>query len=288
MNQQQQAAGKPTGPAHTLADYYDAITAMAVNHPAGALALHYGLYGSDTRTDREALLRANRILVEGCDLRAGQTVLDVGCGVGGLAIWLAQEYGVRVVGLTNCEPHVSVAAEQARQQGVGDQVEFHHGDLMRLPFPDARFDAVVNHESYCYAPDKLAYLRGVRRVLKPGGRWRALDGFLSGRPLSETEESIHAEMQRGWRTEPLQPWRDVLATLGEAGFANIGQRDLESEVAPFSERACNLWKVFGPMLTPPSRAWAYDEFKAGVLSFGEGLEKGVFTYCLIFGSRPAN
>ncbi len=272
----------------TLPEYYGALTDAAVNHPAGLLAIHYGLWGPDTKTDREALVRANQTLTRGCELSPERRILDAGCGVGGMAIWLAQEFGVQAVGLTNCEPHVALAAEQAEQRGVGHLVEFHYGDFMDMSFPDDSFDAVLNHETYCYAPDKAAYLRGVDRVLKPGGRWQCLDGFLSEKTFSESEEAIHTAMQRGWRTEPLQRWRDVIAALEKSGFDNIEEFDLEAEVAPATERLCKMWKLLGPMITPPSKGWAYTDFMEGVLSFDEGLRQGVFTYRLIVGKKPAS
>lgn len=272
----------------TLPEYYGALTDAAVNHPAGLLAIHYGLWGPDTKTDREALVRANQTLTRGCELGPERRILDAGCGVGGMAIWLAQEFGVQAVGLTNCEPHVALAAEQAEQRGVGHLVEFHYGDFMDMPFPDDSFDAVLNHETYCYAPDKAAYLRGVDRVLKPGGRWQCLDGFLSEKTFSESEEAIHTAMQRGWRTEPLQRWRDVIAALEKSGFDNIEEFDLDAEVAPATERLCKMWKLLGPMITPPSKGWAYTEFMEGVLSFDEGLRQGVFTYRLIVGKKQAS
>ena len=287
MDRVQQQADNGTEPGASLPEYYDALTDAAVNHPAGLLAIHYGLWGPDTKSDREALLRANQTLARGCDLGPGQRVLDAGCGVGGTAIWLAQEFGVQVTGLTNCEPHVALATEQAEQRGVGHLVEFRYGDFMEMPFPDACFDAVLNHETYCYAPDKLSYLRGVYRVLKPGGRWQAVDGFLSDKLLSESEEAIHARMQRGWHTMPLERWRNVLVTLDQAGFEEIGEQDLDSEVAPATEKLCKLWKLFMPFFTPPSRSWAYEEFMEGVVNFDEGLRQGVFTYRLIFGAKPA-
>ncbi len=283
---QQPESGSEAG--FTLPEYYGALTDAAVNHPANLLAIHYGLWGPDTTSDREALQRANRTLAQGCDLTPEQRILDAGCGVGGTAIWLAQEFGVQAVGLTNCEPHVALAAEQAKKRGVSHLVEFHYGDFMDMPFPGGSFDAVLNHETYCYAPDKIAFLSGVYRVLKPGGRWQCLDGFLSDKIFSENDEAIHAAMQRGWRTEPLQCWRDVVTTLEMAGFEKIEEFDLDAEVAPATEKLCKMWKLFGPLITPPSKGWAYKEFMEGVLSFDEGLRHDVFTYRLIAGTKPAS
>ena len=287
MSQGQQKSDSVAARVASLPEYYEAMTAAAVNHPAGLLAIHYGLWGPDTKSDRDALLRANATLVRGCDLGEGRRVLDAGCGVGGTAIWLAQEHGVRVVGLTNCEPHVALATEQAEERKVGHLVEFRYGDFMKMPFPDSSFDAVLNHETYCYAPDKPAYLRGVHRVLKPGGRWQAVDGFLSDRQLSDGDAEIHAALQRGWRTAPLDRWRDVLARLEEAGFEDVGEQDLGEEVAPATARLSMLWKLFGPYFTPPKQDWAYKGFMEGILSSDEGLRRGVFTYRLIYGAKPA-
>ena len=262
------------------------MTDVAVNHPAGLLAIHYGLWEPETKTDREALLRANNTLVRGCNPTPERRILDAGCGVGGMAIWLAQEFGVQAVGLTNCEPHVALAAEQAAQRGVGHLVEFHYGDFMDMPFPDRSFDAVLNHETYCYAADKVSYLHGVNRVLKPGGRWQCLDGFLSDKVLSESDEAIHAAMQRGWRTEPLQRWPDTLATLELAGFEDIEEVNLDAEVAPATDRLCKMWKFLGPAILASSNGWAYKEFMEGVFSSHEGLQQGLFTYRLIVGNKP--
>ncbi len=65
-------------PEVTLPEYYGALTDIAVGHPAGLLAIHHGLWGSETKTDREALLRANVTLVRGCNPTLQWRVLDAG------------------------------------------------------------------------------------------------------------------------------------------------------------------------------------------------------------------
>ncbi|MCY3750970.1 MAG: methyltransferase domain-containing protein [Gammaproteobacteria bacterium] len=251
------------------------------------LACHFGLWGPDTTSDREALIRSNHTLVQGCGLDPGRRVLDAGCGVGGTAIMLAKHYGVHVTGLTNCEPHVEVAAKHAEQQGVGKLVEFLHGDFMELPFTDSCFDAVINHESFCYAPDKLAYLQGVYRVLKPGGRWQALEGLLSGVPMSESQQAIHLSMQWGFRMPPLASWREVSVDLEEAGFEEIHNQDLASEVAQSTDRTRNRWLLFLFLnLSPQMSNQAHHEFMQAAMDFDEGLQEGIFTYLFISGTKP--
>ena len=278
---------QPAGPEDSVPAHYAALTGPMLVMNGDLLACHFGLWGSDTASDQEALLRANLTLSGSCGLGPGRHVLDAGCGVGGTAIWLAQTYGVRATGLTNCEPHVAVAAEQAERQGVGHLVEFRHGDFMDLPFRDDSFDAVFNHESFCYASDKLAYLRGVHRVLKRGGRWQALEGLLSGAPLLAEQEEVHASMQFGFRMPPLASVRDVIAALQEAGFAAIREENLSSEVAPSAERTRQKWMSYRMFVPPPSGdIRAYHEFMQAAVDFEEGLRQGVFTYRLVSGAKP--
>ena len=272
----------------SVSTHYAELTDQMEKFGGDLLACHFGLWGPDTENDREALQRANRTLVQGCDLGPGRQVLDAGCGVGGTAITLAEAHGVRVTGLTICEPHIAVATEHAERRGVGHLVEFVHGDFMALPFPDESFDAVLNHESFCYARDKLAYLRGVYRVLKPGGRWQALEGLMSGAPVSEAQQEMHDKAQFGWRMPPLEPWREVLATLEEAGFGQIEARDVSSEVAPSTESLRKRWQFFSFLFgSAGGMSQASREFMDATVNYDLGLREGVFTYHFLSASRPA-
>ena len=73
----------------SVAEHYAALTQRMENFGGDLLACHFGLWGSDTKTDREGLQRANETLVQGCELGPDRHVLDAGCGVGGTAIALA-------------------------------------------------------------------------------------------------------------------------------------------------------------------------------------------------------
>lgn len=263
--------------------YYDALTELVASHPLGLMSYHTGLRSAETKSDKDAVLRQNHTLTEGCGLGPAHRVLDAGCGWGGPAVWIAETFGASVVGLTNCPRHIGVASRYAGERGVAHLVEFRLGDFMDMPFPDDSFDTVLNQESVCYASDNLGYLRGVRRVLKPGGRWQAVDYFWSGAPLSTAQEEIRAAVEAGFHVPPRPSCRQMLAALAQAGFRQMRERTLTDEAARSARSVARQWDVFG--------AWAraatgYRISQANVDAFrlyDRGLREGVFSYHLISG-----
>ena len=272
----------------SVADYYAALTTHMLNFGGDLLALHFGLYGPGTTTKREALLRANETLVQGCDLGPGQSVLDCGCGIGGTAITLAERYGVNTTGITNCVPHIAVAAEHAQQRGISHLVDFVAGDFMDLPFPDSYFDAVLNHESLCYVQNKNAYFRGIYRVLKPGGKYQCLDGFLANTPqISEAQKENLVSMSRNWRMPPISSLRGVRGALDEAGFTQIIDRDLSSEVAPAMDQVRKDWLLLTFMTNSTGgQSQESQDCMEASLNCDQGLREGVITYRFISGTKP--
>ena len=271
----------------SVSAYYSDMTGWLTKVTGDLRTIHFGLWGAGIETEADAQMRSIHVLIEGCGLGPGKRVLDAGCGLGGPAVALAKEYGVRVTGLTNCEPHVVVAAEFAERQGVDHLVEFRHGDFMDMPFPDESFDVVINQESFCYAPDKRAYLQGVSRVLKPTGHWRMADSVLSGKPMSGSQQEVFVNMQRGYRIPPFPSLNEVLATLEQTGFEELWERDLDEEVLPETERRSKWWKLV-VLLTPPPRLedLSLHEFMQATIDFDRLLRKGVFTYRLIAATKP--
>lgn len=123
---------------------------------------------------------AARQLVDLAELKADDRVLDMGCGRGLLLIEAAKRLKEgRAVGLDiwNAEdlsgnrPEATEA--NAKAEGVADRVELVDGNAMKMPFPDASFEAVVSslclHNLY-KKEDRAVALAEIVRVLKPGGR----------------------------------------------------------------------------------------------------------------------
>jgi SAM-dependent methyltransferase len=105
-------------------------------------------------------------LVRHAGVRAGQRVLDVGCGTGVVAVTAAQR-GAHVTGLDLTPQLLDRARENGRIAGV--TVEWHEGDAESLPFVDASFDVVLSQFGHMFAPRPEVALAEMLRVLKPGG-----------------------------------------------------------------------------------------------------------------------
>ncbi len=109
-------------------------------------------------------------------IAAGQTVLDVACGTGVLAREALRRVrpGGTVVGLDRNEGMLTVARRRS------PLIEWRQGEAESLPFPDGRLDAVVSQFGLMFFDDRVAALREMWRVLRPGGHlavavWDALD-----------------------------------------------------------------------------------------------------------------
>jgi SAM-dependent methyltransferase len=96
-------------------------------------------------------------------------VLDIGCGTGGPARYLAHTYGCRVEGIDLTRELVETGQVLTQRRGLADRVTLLLGDALELPYPDLAFDVVWCQNVTMNIADKAGFLAGVHRVLKPGG-----------------------------------------------------------------------------------------------------------------------
>jgi ubiquinone/menaquinone biosynthesis C-methylase UbiE len=119
--------------------------------------------------------RANRIALEHLAARDGEAILEIGCGHGRTLARVARGPCGFLAGIDASEVMVRLARRRLRRRTEAGQAEVSLAASSALPYPEARFDAVLAVHVLYFWTDALADLREVRRVLRPGGR--ALIGY---------------------------------------------------------------------------------------------------------------
>jgi SAM-dependent methyltransferase len=151
------------------------------------------------------------------EIRAGETVLDLGSG-GGIDCFLAaKQTGPegRVIGVDMTPQMVDLARRNAAELGVGN-VRFKLGEIEDLPVGDATVDVIISNCVVNLSTDKDATLREAFRVLRPGGRLRISDMvWREKRPQGADSVEEWAGCIAG-----AVPLPEFLAGLTTAGFAN--------------------------------------------------------------------
>ncbi len=111
-------------------------------------------------------------------VRSGVDVLDVGCGVGSIALDLAPAVAPgRVVGIDADSEQIGRATRSAAERAI-ENVEFFTSSVYELPFADASFDVVYANAVLMYVRDQVRALAEMRRVLRPGGLAAVVDDDL--------------------------------------------------------------------------------------------------------------
>lgn len=180
-------------------------------------------------------------------------VLELGCGLGGAARYLAGRFGCRVTGLDLSDDYCRTATGLTRRLGLEELVSFRQGNALDLPFPQSSFDLVWTQHASMNIADKNRLYEEVLRVLRPGGRLAIYDvlagpggapyfpvpwardpstSFLaSGQELSEALAAAGFEIEL-WRevTEAGRSWfRRMQEKMGKDGPPPVGLQLLLGE-----------------------------------------------------------
>lgn len=186
-------------------------------------------------------------LIELCRINEDTYVLDVGCGVGATACYLAKRYGCEVKGVDVRESMVARSNERARREGVEGRVEFRVADAQNLPFEDALFDVVICESVATFVEDKQRVAAECARVTKPGGRVGFNEEIWIKTP---PPEKIVEFVKHTWDIESDLPTLDVwVEMLQAAGLKDIAVRTYEFDARRESSQAKryrlgDYWRMF--------------------------------------------
>jgi cyclopropane fatty-acyl-phospholipid synthase-like methyltransferase len=198
--------------------------------------MHFG-YQKDRTTDHSAsLINAIENLAEIAEVRAGDRVLDAGCGIGGSSLWLARERNARAVGIALGIDQVNAARRSAKRTALSAKARFLVADFTALPFPAMSFDVVWAQESLCHANDKHAFFEEAARVLARGGRIVVAD-FMLRRPSVDAENKrLLEDWFDGWAMPGLWTAAEHVNAAKAAGLRSILIHDITRYTLPSHRR----------------------------------------------------
>lgn len=241
--------------------------------PSRSLQAEERVLGARIREGQEALLDHLGDVLEQHAHAPGR-LLDVGCGLGGGALFWASR-GAQVTAITNAEGHVPRVQAFARQEGLEDRVEVRVGDALGDP-GGGPFDTVFACESSCYFP-RPEWMRHVAGLLRPGGRLLIADGFL-------VHEAQRIPFDRYWRTR-IGTREEYLDAAAAAGLVLEVSEDL-------AERAAAFWGVTLALIEHERRdavGGARERLRASRREHRrhrDGLREGSLGYGVLLFRRP--
>ena len=121
-------------------------------------------------------------------------VLDLCCGLGGPARYLAYHHGCRVTGVDMNTDRLAGAVRLTERTKLQDRVLFHHANALQTGLADETFDVIVSQEAFCHIPNKKTLITECVRLLKPGGRIVYTDILARSNMTNEIRSRLETEM----------------------------------------------------------------------------------------------
>lgn len=191
--------------------------------------LHHGYWDAD-ETVPQAQIQLMTRLAERADIPRGASVLDIGCGLGGSAFWLAENYDCTVRGMTISPVQARMANKKAKARGLSDRVQFQVSDADQWEPKPESVDVIWIMESSEHFHDKKHFFEHCALALKPGGvlavcAWLRRDG-----PMPEAEQKLVASIAEAMLSASLDSLSDYRTWMIDSGLTVTTAEDITRHV----------------------------------------------------------
>lgn len=159
--------------------------------------------------------------VETMALDRDQHVLDVGCGIGGAARYIASQVGCQVTGIDLTPEYIAVAKTLTDLTGLSDRVAFEVSNALAMPFANGFFDAAVTLHVAMNIRERSTLYGEIARVLRPGAIFFLFDVMKNSDEPLDFPVPWAASDEASYLTTP----DEMRVLLSEAGFELLEERD---------------------------------------------------------------
>jgi len=187
--------------------------------------LNLGFHNSEKNINHPTEAQKQLVLevVKSGDFKPNQSILDVGCGLGGPARLVASTFQTKVTGIDVYTHHI----EQATENAITDQVEIKFGSSLDMPFSNDTFDGAYSIESAFHYENKKRFLSESYRVLKQGGKLVVADILKNHNAKNKW---VTRAIQGGIGSPNLYDVDLYRRTASEVGLELIQVRDISKQV----------------------------------------------------------
>jgi tocopherol O-methyltransferase len=246
--------------------------------------LHHGYWIRGDESKEEAQLQLIEHLAQLANIKPHAHILDIGCGFGASALFLAEKFNATVRGITISPAQIEIARQAAAQRRL--DVTFLLMDAEAMNFPN-QFDVLWSVESISHYQDRPKFFASAAKLLKPNGVFAFTDWFKrDGLTLNETREFI-APIEKGMFVE-LQTMSDYQRYLTSNGL-HIAHLEV------LNKNCAKTWDI-GLEIIKNKNFWALaaklgTDFVAYLKAFSamrSGFASGDFVYGLLVASASSN
>lgn len=163
----------------------------------------------------------------------GQCVLDIGCGIGGAARYIATRTGCRVTGIDLTPEYISVARTLTQLTGLDGSVSFEVGSALAMPFEAAAFDAAITLHVAMNIRERDALYHEMARVLKPGATLYIFDVMKK----NDAALTFPVPWATSGETSHLTTPEEMRTLLDDAGFSVAATTDRTDFAIEFFEKS---------------------------------------------------
>jgi SAM-dependent methyltransferase len=160
-------------------------------------------------------------LADRLPIKSDQHILDIGCGLGGPARYIAKRFHCTLSGIDITEPFVEAANKLTTLVRMEGQVKIRHGDGQRLPYPDSHFDGAYTQHVTMNVADRRKFFAEAYRVLKPGAFFALTEHGLGAKGNPHYPVPWSADGSVAYLVTP----SETRAFLEETGFEDIVVED---------------------------------------------------------------
>ena len=187
--------------------------------------IHYGYWDDSTKNLSQAVEKMNRVLLDLSGFRKNSAILDMGCGVGGSSIFIAEQINAKVTGINLNQKQIDIAKKLDQPN-----LNFICGNYLNSGMDNEIFDGIWALETICHCQDKLDFIKEAHRLLKPGGVLVLAEYFVKKHEFSNSK-SIKKWLNY-WAIPGLEVYSGFISKLEANDFEIIKEKDATK----------NIWK----------------------------------------------